>query len=281
MFRVSSRGGKSGKRKTISRAEAVLRLSRMIKVIHRDLERALAIKAALKEANAIVMATPDAIRPGPETYATVANSLAFDLSMTLARLFEPVQVEDRKGGGKRPVPYKNERASIPLIVHLLQQKRCQDESAKRARQWTPQIPEIAASQEAACRRKCVEAIEAFSMLRRSHDGRQGAARLHSIRNNFFAHTLWRENPKKGPEYRQIFRLADTAREVVAGALFAIQGHDEDFLEVERIRREAARRFWEHALRLPDVSDDYDTEDAALSSGEVEAIANSHLARRRP
>ena len=236
------------KRKTITRPEAVKRLGAMVKAIHRDLERALAVEAALEEANAIVNATPDQVRPGPSTYAVVANSLAFDLAMTLARLFEPIQTEGRKGGGKRPLPYKSERATIPLIVHLLKQKRCRDELATRARQWIPHMPSMADSQEAACRKACGEAVEAYATLRRDSDNRRGVARLNAIRNDVFAHALRNEFEGPGPQYRQLFRLADTARDVVAAALFAIQGHDVDFLDVERIRREDAQRFWGHALR---------------------------------
>jgi AbiU2 len=236
------------KRKTISRAEAVKRLGAILKAINRDLERALAIEATLEEANRVVIATPDQIRPGPDTYATITGSLATDLAITLARLFEPMQTEERKGGGKRPTPYKSERATIPLIVHLLKQKRCRDELAARARRWIPSMPSIADSQEASCRKECAEAVEAYAALRRDHDGRQGIARLNAFRNNGIAHSLWIAPEKSGPQYRQLFRLADTARDVVGAALFAIDGHNADFLDVERIRRKDANRFWGHALR---------------------------------
>jgi hypothetical protein len=236
------------KRKTISRAEAVKRLGAILKAINRDLERALAIEAALEEANRIVNATPDQIRPGPETYATTIGSLATDLAITLARLFEPIQTEKRKGGGKRPTPYKSERATIPLIVHLIRQKRCRDELAARARDWIPSMPWVADSQEAACRKACAEAVEAFAALRRDHDGRQGIARLTALRNNGIAHTLWTVPDKPGPQYRQLFRLADTAREVVGAALLAIDGNNAEFLDVEKVRRADAAGFWGHALR---------------------------------
>lgn len=242
------------KRKTISRAEAVKRLGAMVKAINGDLERALAIEAALEEANRIVNATPDQIRPGPATYATIAGSLSIDLAITLARLFEPMQTEARKGGGERPLPYKSERATIPLIVHLLRQKRCRDELAKRVRQWLPSLPSISDNREAACRKGCADAVEAYAAIRRDHEGRQGIARLTALRNNGIAHTLWTGPEKPGPQYRQLFRLADTAREVVEAALLAIDGNNADFLRVEEIRREDAARFWGHALRPVDEED---------------------------
>jgi hypothetical protein len=251
---MAGKAAQKRKRKTISRVEAVDRLGAIVKAIHRDLERALAIEAALEEANRIVNATPDQVRPGPETYATITGSLSIDLAITLARLFEPMQTEERKGGGKRPLPYKSERATIPLIVHLLRQKRCRDELAKRARQWIPSMPWIADSQEAACRKACAEAVEAYAALRRNHEGRQGVARLTALRNNGIAHTLRTAPKKPGPRYRQLFRLADTARQVVEAALLAIDGHNADFLRVEEIRREDATRFWGHALRPVDEED---------------------------
>jgi hypothetical protein len=240
--------GQKRRRKTIPRAEAVKRLGAMVKAIHRDLERALAIEAALEEANRIVNATPAQIRVGADTYSTISHSLTIDLAMTLARLFEPMPAEQAKGGRKRLVPYKTERATIPLIVHLLRQKRCRDDLAARARQWIPHMPSIADSQEAACRKACADAVEAFAALRRIHDGRQGIARLNALRNNAIAHTLMWKHEAPGPQYRQLFRLADAARDVVAAALLAIEGNNTDFLDVERIRRKSAERFWKHALR---------------------------------
>lgn len=257
---MAGKAGNSGqkrRRKTITRAEAVKRLGAMVKAIHRDLERALAIEAALEEANGIVNATPDQVRPGPGAYSTVSSSLAFDLAMTLARLFEPMPAEQAKGGRRRLVPYKTERATIPLIVHLLRQKRCRDDLAALARQWIPHMPSIADSQEAACRKASADAAEAYAEFRRDPDGRRGVARLNALRNNVFAHTLWKEFEGPGPRYRQLFRLADTARDVVAAALFAINGHNADFLDVERIRREDAQRFWTHALRP--VEDEHESE----------------------
>ena len=107
---MAGKAAQKRKRKTISRAEAVKRLGAMVKAINRDLERALAIEAALEEANRIVTATPDQVRPGPATYETVTGSLSIDLAITLARLFEPIQTEPKKGGGTRPTLYKSERA---------------------------------------------------------------------------------------------------------------------------------------------------------------------------
>jgi hypothetical protein len=112
---------------TIKRGEAVRRLGGMLKVIYRDALMVLAAEAALETANDIVMASPDAERPGPVTYKTVAQSLELNLAMSLARLYDP--------GSKNWHPNKRDLASIPLIVRLLKQKRCQDELARRARAW--------------------------------------------------------------------------------------------------------------------------------------------------
>jgi hypothetical protein len=46
----------------------------------------------------------------------------------------------------------------------------------------------------------------------------------------------------------LFRLADTAREVVGAALLAIDGNNAEFLDVEKVRRADAAGFWGHALR---------------------------------
>jgi small nuclear ribonucleoprotein (snRNP)-like protein len=48
----------------IKRCEAVRRLGGMLKAIHRDALMVLAIETALETGNDIVMASPDAERPG-------------------------------------------------------------------------------------------------------------------------------------------------------------------------------------------------------------------------
>lgn len=148
---------KRKKRAVITRPEAIRRLRAMLKAIHGDLDIVLASEAALETANAIVKATPGAKRPGAHTYNVVAQSLTLNLAMSLARLFDE--------GAKRFKPNQRDLASIPLIVRLLRQKRCQDALARAARAWIPHMPSIADQQESACRKAATEAIAAYDAVR--------------------------------------------------------------------------------------------------------------------
>ncbi|MGE7473263.1 hypothetical protein ACQKLX_27800 [Bosea sp. NPDC003192] len=233
---------KRKKRSTITRSEAVRRLGVMLKAINSDVEIVLGAEAALEEANSIVRATGGVKRPGVATYNVIAQSLTFNLAMSLARLFDP--------GSKRFKPNDRDLASIPLIVRLLRQKRCQDALARAARDWIPHMPSIADGQEAACRKAAKDAIAAFDAARRDPQGRRGIARLRGMRNKVLAHSFMDEVYIAMPTYNQLFRLVDCARDVLAGALFAIDGENAALVEIEALNRKYSKEFWQYALRLP-------------------------------
>jgi hypothetical protein len=233
---------KRKKRAVITRSEAVRRLGAMLKAIHADLDMVLATEAALETANATVKATPGVKRPGAHTYNVVVQSLSFNLAMSLARLFDE--------GAKRFKPNQRDLASIPLIVRLLRQKRCQDALGREAREWIPHMPRLADQQEAACRKAAADAIAAYDAVRRDPKGRRGIRRLHDMRNKVLAHSFMEEVLIAMPTYNELFRLADAAQEVVSGALFAIDGQNADLSNIEEIYRDHGEEFWEHALRAP-------------------------------
>ncbi|MBX9910073.1 MAG: hypothetical protein K2Z25_15330 [Beijerinckiaceae bacterium] len=242
MAGTAAKAGRQRRRKpvTITRSEAVRRLGGMVKAIHRDVAIVLATEAALETANAIIVATPDIERPGAVTYETVAQSLVLNLAMSLARVYDE--------GSRLRHPNKRELASIPLIARLLSQKRCQDELARRARQWTPQYPEFADSQEAACRKAISDALAAFDRLHTDRVGREAVRRLRLMRNKVLAHSYMDEVIVAMPTYDQVFLLADVARDVASGAMLAIDGRHVDLTEFEEGRVAQGRLFWEHALR---------------------------------
>jgi hypothetical protein len=106
------------RRITISRNTAVQRIDKMIALIEDNVLIGLNIEAALESANDIVSSTTEGKNLyGAECYNTIANSLALNLAITLARPFD--------SGASRFHPNKRDIASIPLLVRLLTQKRCQ------------------------------------------------------------------------------------------------------------------------------------------------------------
>jgi hypothetical protein len=75
-------------------------------------------------------------------------------------------------------------------------------------------------------------------------------RLRSMRDKLMAHSFMDEVRLAMPTYDQLFRLADVARDVTAGAMFAIDGQHVDLFDYEEEIAKQGRLFWRHALRLP-------------------------------
>jgi len=95
------------KRVTITREDAVRRIDYMIGPILENVEIALATNAAFQSANDIVWS----IRKGGDEahfYRAIMGSLALNLALTVARLFDP--------GSKRFHTNKRSVASIPLML---------------------------------------------------------------------------------------------------------------------------------------------------------------------
>jgi hypothetical protein len=219
----------------ISTREAMRRLKRMIRAITRDVQIAMEVEASLEAANAIVTAAPTRKRPGAETYMATSNALTMYLALCVARIFDQ--------GSARYPDNKKDLASLPLMIRLLRQRRCQAILIDRARRWTPGFP-----QDAACQRAIGEAIDRYRAMRRSSTDRASVRRLRNFRNEWLAHTMMDDPAKKRPAYKDLFRLIDVAREIVQPARLAILGEHHDLPEIEELYMADAKRFWEAALK---------------------------------
>lgn len=124
-----ARRKKRRQRATISRTKAVRRLEQMVEQIELDLKTALWAEAVLESANDLVVGDPNREYLGADAYNTIRESLAVNLSLSLARLFD--------NGFKSIRPNNKDLASIPLAINLLKQKRCRRVFVERARGWMP------------------------------------------------------------------------------------------------------------------------------------------------
>ncbi|WFS02400.1 hypothetical protein [Rhizobium tumorigenes] len=226
------------KRVLISKAEAIARLDRMMPILYRNIVNAIHIEATMEAGNTMIQAMPNKAIPGALAFNTIMQSLAFDLSMHLARLYD-VGVRSRHVNAR-------DVASIPLAVRLLRQKRCQTELKMRARSWLPHDRSFAN----VFQQDCVSALErasaAYSETFKGQFGRSGLKTIKVFRDTFMAHSLMTDVDKK-PFYNQLFRLTDCARNFVEDARLAVSGHNSSLEEKERIFLEEAQDFWRMAL----------------------------------
>jgi hypothetical protein len=91
------------------------------------------------------------------------------------------------------------------------------------------------------------AVNAHAGLRKTHAGRNAAAKLKSFRDKVIAHTLFGVAVKSTPTYAELFRLMDVARDVTEQARLAIEGLHIDLRETEEEHVKVARAFWRPAL----------------------------------
>lgn len=241
MANAKPRTRRRRKRVVISQAEAVRRLEFMVLRIEEDVRIGLRAEATLEAANDIVMAAPRKERPGALAYRTISQSLALNLAISLARLFDL--------GSKRRHPNKRDIASIPLIIRLLKQRRCQTVLVERARSWTPHLTGLEDTHGNTCQQSIDKAINAYDELRKSREGRAMLRRLRDFRNRHLAHSMMQDVLKARPTYKELFTLMDVARDAVEGAKLAIDGQSMELKDSEKIYRDKVDDFWRMAFQL--------------------------------
>jgi hypothetical protein len=109
------------------------------------------------------------------------------------------------------------------------------------------MPDIADTQEAACRKAIDEAISTYLAFRGLASKRSALNRVRELRDREIAHSLTRPPRESLPIYRELFDLLDIAVNIVRLARFAIEGSYYDYGDIERINREDGDRFWRMAL----------------------------------
>jgi uncharacterized protein YdiU (UPF0061 family) len=222
------------------------RLKAMVDRIGRNVSTALWAEALLEAGNKRVKPT-GAVYLGANAYNTIAYALMLSLALALARLYDV--------GSKRHHPNERDVASIPLIIRLLKQKRCQNRLIRDARNWTPHLKGSADLQANACENAIKAAIKAYSDLVRTRAGRDMLGRLRLFRNKQLAHSLIDDVIKGLPTYNDLFALMDVARDVMEHARLAIDGTNEDLKQAERIILTEGEGFWEHALAAVFAADE--------------------------
>jgi hypothetical protein len=235
-----------GQSHRLDRATAVARVDDMIELIKKDVRIAIEIEAALEGANEVVR---DELRDvsyyGAHCYNSVHQSMTLLLALTLAKLFELPGPRARQTKSARY--NKSDVASIPLMIRLLTQRRCQVTLSERARDWTPMLVGMEDSNAAACEQAIKDAVDAYARLRRTQAGRNAMAKLKTFRNKVLAHTLLAPALRTAPTYNELFLLMDVARDVTDHACLAITGNNLALRGLEEEFMRMSRTFWGAAL----------------------------------
>ncbi|MCW6510964.1 AbiU2 domain-containing protein [Lichenifustis flavocetrariae] len=233
----------------LTRAKAIERLDAMAHAVCEEADFAARVNAAFEGGN-------DAIHQfkiehgrspafsGAQCMNTLQTAALFTIASTLGRLFDP--------GSATRHPNERDVASIPLVLHLLRQKRCQDELAERARHWLFEMPEMAEINAETVLTAADEAIEAYASLRRSPKGQRALRVLMRFRHDHLAHRLL-PDLQRGQlrdtytTVGEIWRLLDTALILADKLSLAVSGDGRDARDMHHARHREARAVWDYLM----------------------------------
>ena len=247
---TSASSGKGRARAAISTAIAIERIEKMTQGVIQDVQRALALQAALEVGNDTIRELrgdgPALSFYGAYAYEEIRFGLIASLALTLAKLFDPVTLFLPPAMKKRRSVNKSDIISIPLLVRLLKQRRCQTILGKHARGWTPTLEDMEALNEQSAIAAANAAVAAYKDFRRTQDGRSAARILKMFRNNELAHRLL-DKPARPPRYSDLYLLLDVAATVAAKASLAVMGDHWDVEDTREARAMHSKAFWDPAL----------------------------------
>lgn len=248
---INASSGKGRARAAISTAIAIERIGKMTQGVIQDVQRALALQAALEVGNDTI-GKLRGDRPalnfyGAPAYDEIMFGLTASLALTLSKLFDPVTLFLPPATKKRKSVNKSDIISIPLLVRLLKQRRCQTFLGKRARGWTPMLDHMQAVNEETAIAAANAAVAAYKDFRRTHDGRSAARILKMFRNNELADRLL-DKPALRPRYNELFLLLEIAATVAAKASLAVLGDHWDVEDTREARALHSKAFWDPALQ---------------------------------
>lgn len=221
--------------------EAVRRVDAIAPLLLSDVRKLLDGRQVMEVANGLVQegaGKGDRAVEGVLAFNIVQQSLALSIAFDVARVFDVTAnraLDDQ------------DKASLPVLVHHLRKQAVQERLVERARGWVELIADENAE---ACRAALAQALDAFGAGAESAQGLAAQERIRELRTLRLAHNLFDREPDQLPNYGDLFRLADAAREVVEPAWFAITGGRAELPHREAWVQRAAVPFWTRALQPP-------------------------------
>jgi hypothetical protein len=234
---------------SLSSDEAMRRTERIASLLAKDTWFALRARAALNTANDVVNEDRfDHPSRFGDTYNVIQNSMALTVALALARLFDVSNPE------RYPVE-QQDKASIPVLAHLLMRRDVQQTLAEKARGWHPHLICGAELGEASCRDALSAALTLYEAHSKSTDHQDAYSRLRRFRTGRLAHHLFDDLPTDLPRFDDLDTLADFARDFGRAAVLAVEGRDHDLGHEEMVKWEIDREFWSVALSATLTADD--------------------------
>src|SRR5262249_26043895 len=142
--------------------EALRRTDQICSLLATDTWVALRARVAVEAANEVV-SRPDFSHPSEfgEIYNVIQNSMLIMVALRVARMFD--LSEDYEAEGQ-------DKASVPVLAHLLMRTEAQQRLIARAQSWTPQLIDGAKLGEGACRDAIASALGVYKTFEASTDG---------------------------------------------------------------------------------------------------------------
>lgn len=217
-------------------AEAIARCDAIVPVLIDNVRLAIEVKETLEEGNRIV---PPGLRSRPTHglggYNVIHRSLTYNLALDLARIY------DVSAG--REVD-RQDKASIPVLAHLLAKPDIRASLVARAREWTPTSQDEQA-------RRCEDQLMRVAELWKRATENGGAAqieRLRDLRTMRLAHSLFGKEPNAFPAYADLFSLLAIAEPICEAASLCVLGNVIHLEYTTQDARSEATAFWKQVLR---------------------------------
>jgi len=223
---------KRRRQKPIPIGVALSRLHDGAERLRLDVNLGLAVWALMETANQEVQEKYKRKVSGAiEAYELVANSLVLRLVLIVSRLF------DKSRG---PIQRQN-KASLPVIAHLLGQKRIQRRAVLNAADWDKSGAVVIANASAF--------LKDFAKLRSSARFQASLRRVRAFRDHQVAHNILLEGQRmvELPIYDDVFALLGAACDLSAKASIVSGGRNASFRDHEQEYLRQAARFWPAAL----------------------------------
>jgi hypothetical protein len=221
--------------------EALRRTDRICPLLARDTWVALRARVAVEAANETV-SREEFNRPSKfgDTYNVIQNSLLITVALSIARVFDLSDTEQYPAE-------RQDKASVPVLAHLLMREDVQQRLIVRARSWTPQLNDGAKLGEDACRDAIASALDVYKTFETSSDAQDAQNRLRQFRTRRLAHHLFDKEPDALPHINDVFLLANTASEFVRCTVLAIEGKERHLDREQAIKWPIDFEFWGLAL----------------------------------
>ncbi|MGY3690837.1 hypothetical protein ACVIGA_000917 [Bradyrhizobium sp. USDA 3240] len=235
--------------KKLDDEEAMRRVQRIVPMLARDTWHALRVRSAFSSANDEIweLDISETMQFG-DTYNVVTNALQLQAALAVARVFDVSNPE------RYPIE-QQDKASIPVLAHLLRRSDVQQALLASASDWRSGMG--AEADRADCRAAISLALEVYEHFEKDEDHRRAFERLRKIRDARLAHHLFDKVPAADelPEFDQLFLLANTAAQFVRAAMLAVEGRDQDLRDQEAIKSKMDRRFWHICLSALQSAED--------------------------